>query len=97
MFSVRICRVCHCTDLDCSDCIRRTGAPCWWVEEDLCSACVILTPSDALDLDRPGVAPAMRPVVIASRARNSRGPRSCPGCRLWGRCALHDGAVAGAS
>src|SRR4051812_11121566 len=37
------CRVCGCTDDDCTDCIRKTGAPCWWVEEDLCSACADLS------------------------------------------------------
>jgi len=35
----RKCRVCGCTDMDCSGCIARTGEPCYWVEEDLCSAC----------------------------------------------------------
>lgn len=34
------CRVCGCTDDDCHQCIERTGEPCHWVEEDLCSACV---------------------------------------------------------
>ncbi|MDP1931864.1 MAG: hypothetical protein Q8L60_10435 [Gammaproteobacteria bacterium] len=36
-----ICRVCKCTENDCSGCIERTGQPCWWVNEDLtlCSAC----------------------------------------------------------
>ncbi len=33
------CRVCGCSDDDCSACIERTGRPCHWVEEDLCSAC----------------------------------------------------------
>src|SRR5579885_3188867 len=33
------CRICGCTDDDCSQCIRITGHPCHWVEEDLCSAC----------------------------------------------------------
>lgn len=33
------CRICGCTDEDCSDCIVRTGEPCTWVEPDLCSAC----------------------------------------------------------
>lgn len=33
------CRVCGCTDDDCRQCIERTGEPCYWVEEDLCSAC----------------------------------------------------------
>lgn len=36
----RRCRVCGCTDRDCHRCIARTGARCWWVEQDLCSACV---------------------------------------------------------
>lgn len=39
MKRVRHCRVCGCIDLDCEDCIRRTGEPCRWVEKDLCSAC----------------------------------------------------------
>ena len=33
------CRVCGCTDEDCSGCYVRTGVPCSWVEPDLCSAC----------------------------------------------------------
>ena len=37
---VRRCRVCGCTDDDCRQCIAKTGAPCHWVEKDLCSACV---------------------------------------------------------
>lgn len=36
---VRECRICGCTDYDCQDCIERTGHPCHWVEDDLCSAC----------------------------------------------------------
>lgn len=36
----RTCRVCGCTDNDCSQCIAKTGMPCYWVEKDLCSACV---------------------------------------------------------
>lgn len=35
------CRVCGCTDEDCGGCVERTGQPCYWVEEDLCSACVV--------------------------------------------------------
>lgn len=38
--NVRYCRVCGCTDTDCSNCIAETGEPCHWVEKDLCSACV---------------------------------------------------------
>lgn len=37
----RTCRVCRCTDADCSECRAKTGMPCWWVDTDLCSACVI--------------------------------------------------------
>ena len=37
--TVRSCRLCGCTDLDCRGCIERTGEPCYWVERDLCSAC----------------------------------------------------------
>ncbi len=40
MRSVPMCRVCGCTDDDCSGCIARTGAPCRWIEPDLCSACM---------------------------------------------------------
>ena len=36
---VRKCRVCGCTDDDCTVCVQRTGKPCHWVSEDLCSAC----------------------------------------------------------
>lgn len=37
---VRKCRVCGCTEEDCSQCIKKTGKACHWVEQDLCSACV---------------------------------------------------------
>lgn len=37
---VRSCRICGCTQNDCRQCIEKTGEPCHWVEEDLCSACV---------------------------------------------------------
>jgi hypothetical protein len=36
---IRRCRMCGCTDDDCHQCIEKTGHPCHWVEEDLCSAC----------------------------------------------------------
>jgi len=38
--TARVCRICHCTELDCSACVERTGEPCSWVSMDLCSACV---------------------------------------------------------
>jgi len=37
---VRTCRVCGCTDTNCSQCFNKTGELCHWVEDDLCSACV---------------------------------------------------------
>jgi hypothetical protein len=37
---IRTCRVCGCTDLNCRQCIEKTGEPCHWVEQDLCSACL---------------------------------------------------------
>lgn len=33
------CGVCGCTQKDCSQCVARTGKPCYWVENNLCSAC----------------------------------------------------------
>jgi hypothetical protein len=35
----RACRICGCTDDDCSQCIEKTGQPCSWIEDDLCTAC----------------------------------------------------------
>lgn len=34
-----VCRTCGCDDDSCWGCIERTGAPCYWVDVDLCSAC----------------------------------------------------------
>ena len=39
IFDERRCRVCGCTEDDCSACIKKTGHPCHWVDDDLCSAC----------------------------------------------------------
>lgn len=36
----KMCRICGCTDDDCSKCIEKTGQPCHWVKDGLCSACV---------------------------------------------------------
>jgi hypothetical protein len=33
------CSVCDCTDEDCSQCVERTGAPCYWAGPGLCSVC----------------------------------------------------------
>jgi hypothetical protein len=35
----QVCRICGCTDANCQQCIEKTGHPCHWIEEDLCSAC----------------------------------------------------------
>jgi hypothetical protein len=48
LFDVRRCRICGCTDEDCSGCIERTGEPRHWVEDDLCSACVGRAPKTGL-------------------------------------------------
>lgn len=37
----QICRKCGCTDDDCGQCVEKTGQACHWVEDDLCSACVV--------------------------------------------------------
>jgi hypothetical protein len=36
----RTCIKCGCTDDDCTGCVERTGKQCWWVKDNLCSACV---------------------------------------------------------
>jgi len=33
------CKVCGCTNDNCDQCVAKTGQPCTWVEDDLCSAC----------------------------------------------------------
>lgn len=37
-----VCRLCKCTDQDCLLCIRRTGYPCSWVNDEhtFCSSCL---------------------------------------------------------
>jgi hypothetical protein len=42
--AIRTCRVCGCTDDDCTRCVERTGSPYWWVAADWCSACVGVPP-----------------------------------------------------
>lgn len=57
------CRVCGCTQDDCSGCIERTGKPCHWVDfdEDLCSACVaaldLVESDDLVEYDGPAPEP----------------------------------------
>jgi len=33
------CRVCGCTEEDCTQCVEAQGTPCYWVDIDLCSRC----------------------------------------------------------
>lgn len=40
----KTCKVCGCTDYDCRQCIEETGEPCYWVEDNLCSACAAKIP-----------------------------------------------------
>jgi len=51
----RHCRICGCTDSDCSACITAQGYPCHWVAPDLCSRCA----------DRFRPPPAGRLITIA--------------------------------
>lgn len=37
---MKTCRVCGCTNI--MACIDNDGLPCYWVEDDLCSACSIV-------------------------------------------------------
>lgn len=56
------CIHCGCTDYDCSQCIERTGTPCYWAnqEQTICSACV----------DTPGEKTSYTPVHKTGRAWN---------------------------
>jgi hypothetical protein len=40
VLEIRRCRKCGCTDVNCEQCVEKTGDACHWVEDDLCSACV---------------------------------------------------------
>ncbi len=39
--SYGICKICGCTDNDCLQCVKKSGKPCYWVDDahDLCSVC----------------------------------------------------------
>jgi len=52
MGNQRICKKCGCTDDNCSQCIEKTGHPCYWVTEDLCSACINEIESDQVTLEK---------------------------------------------
>lgn len=47
------CRICGCTDDNCTACIQAEGHACHWVERDLCSRCVV--PAAMLDEDLEGI------------------------------------------
>jgi len=36
----KVCAACGCTEEDCAACIARTGKPCTWAADGLCSACL---------------------------------------------------------
>jgi hypothetical protein len=69
--SAPACRTCGCTELD-SRCIEATGAPCWWVEPDLCSRCSpdqktaaqALAKSIAADLCETAVLPGVMVIIL---------------------------------
>jgi ParB/RepB/Spo0J family partition protein len=67
----RTCRECGCTDLDCTKCIEKTGEPCTWAGEDICSACVAAQddPPNKKTKPRPGTVgrldPPPTPLVCA--------------------------------
>ena len=54
------CRVCGCTNEDCSRCIERTGEACSWAEDDLCTAC---TPAVLKRFPLPTKPPASLPIT----------------------------------
>jgi len=70
--TIRVCRICGCTDDDCSGCIAATGVPCSWVpgEVDLCSACKDQgLPELIAEVDaHEGVGPCVCPVSIDHEA-----------------------------
>lgn len=67
--ALRVCRACGCTDADCSRCIAKTGEPCHWVEDDLCSACVADAAATAHGLDALGLLPPADRERIEALAR----------------------------
>ena len=74
--AVRACRVCDCTEDDCSGCIERTGEPCWWIAADLCSACAV----DVCSVCAAKVEPASSVPTCArsERAYQPADPESSP-------------------
>jgi hypothetical protein len=65
------CRICACTDTDCSWCIALYGEPCYWSEPNLCSACFI--DGELLDYLRAGI--RGEHAIRKARSRNAPGAR----------------------
>lgn len=76
LLDVRTCRVCGCTDDDCTECVKAQGYPCAWVADDLCSRCVVelaVRRLEDLALEHERAAARQREVVSTSaRPRSSR-------------------------
>lgn len=96
------CRVCGCTDTDCSGCVARTGQPCFWVVEDLCSACAPLEMllEQALTWHRAGapLAYVSRLATLAARLASAGAIETTPAprhCVHWRNNGLCCGAVPG--
>lgn len=76
----RACSLCGCIDLDCEECIRRTGEPCCWVGQDLCSACVGSEsaggrgPVEGQATKRTRVSASPRPPARAGKPGKGAGP-----------------------
>ena len=73
----RKCRVCGCTDTDCSQCIAAQGHPCWWVEDDLCSRCA----DDKAYIKK--LIENMRSIVILDNVGLDPGPAVTVEHKLW--------------
>lgn len=72
---VRHCTVCGCSDVDCSGCIQRTGAPCFWVLDQLCSACATLEQilERSLEMVRAGASLSALGPLVAAQAQQVLG------------------------
>jgi hypothetical protein len=73
------CRVCGCTDEDCSQCVENTGTPCSWVAPDLCSACA---PDAFLELPNVGdIGTAAHPIEPETSYARALQTKTCPHCQ----------------
>ena len=95
--SVRRCRVCGCTERDCSRCIEKTGQPCSWVAKDLCSACVDRVATDSppfpeapcggrVGSELIGTAPLTADEDPGQDDSVLPPGKTCQQCGWWGRC-----------